>query len=414
MLIDEPERIISAIEQHTKLQRTEILARMKKKQEEFAGLINDAAAAYALAREMGIAMEDTKTVEFAKLSGVSAGAAGINALARVLHIFPVRTFERNGRQGRVCNIAIADESGSATLVLWDRDVDQVEKGAIERDSLLEIRGAHAKQSQQGIELHVGMSASVAKRGDAPAGARLPTKISELRAESNDVDVYCRITEDVTAKEFGRNGTKSELASCTVADDSGTVRLVAWEHNAAALKRFKKGDAIKVESGYAKQAQRGPELHVGKKGRIAPTNALLPALDELATTQSAQFAELKAGDVRKISAKITDFFRAVQYTACASCRKRIDVSPCPFCGGAAAQRYALSVMLDDTTMALNAVMFGDTVKKFLKVNALADDISPEVVANLKKEELVGRQMSAIARAKTNALSGQLELVVEEIL
>jgi ssDNA-binding replication factor A large subunit len=413
MLIDEPERIVSEIEKHTKLQRAEILARMKKKQEEFAGLINDAAAAYALAREMGIAVEDKQAIEFSKLSEVSAGAGSVNAVARVLHIFPVRTFERNGRQGRVCNIAIADESGSATLVLWDRDVELVEKGAIERDALLEIRGAHVKQARQGVELHAGMSTSVVKR-DVLAGARLPVKISELRSESNDVDVYCRITDEVAAKEFERNGAKSELASCTVADDSGAVRLVAWEQNAAALKRFKKGDAVKVESGYAKQAQRGLELHVGKKGRIAPTAALLPALDELTATPSAQFAELKAGDVRKVSAKITEFFRAVQYSACASCKKRIDVEKCPFCGGVAAQRYALSVMLDDTTMALNAVMFGDTVKKFLKVNALADDISPEVVANLKKEELVGKQVSAIARAKTNALNGQLEIVLEEIL
>jgi len=40
----------------------------------------------------------------------------------------VRTFERFGREGRVCNATVFDESGEIKLTLWNDDIDRIKVG----------------------------------------------------------------------------------------------------------------------------------------------------------------------------------------------------------------------------------------------------------------------------------------------
>src|SRR3989442_6697684 len=54
-----------------------------------------------------------------------------NLRATVVSISPVRTFTRqDGREGRVTNLELRDESGSCRFALWDADVGLVERGKI--------------------------------------------------------------------------------------------------------------------------------------------------------------------------------------------------------------------------------------------------------------------------------------------
>lgn len=39
-----------------------------------------------------------------------------------------RTFEKFGKQGRVCNVKIKDSSGTVSLTLWNEDIDKINVG----------------------------------------------------------------------------------------------------------------------------------------------------------------------------------------------------------------------------------------------------------------------------------------------
>ncbi len=41
----------------------------------------------------------------------------------------VRSFERDGNQGRVCNASAKDSSGEIILVLWNDEIDKVNVGS---------------------------------------------------------------------------------------------------------------------------------------------------------------------------------------------------------------------------------------------------------------------------------------------
>ena len=43
----------------------------------------------------------------------------VNITGKVIRVFPVRTFERQGKENKVANCIIADDTSNIRIVLWD-------------------------------------------------------------------------------------------------------------------------------------------------------------------------------------------------------------------------------------------------------------------------------------------------------
>ena len=52
----------------------------------------------------------------------------VDVVADVVDKGEIREFEKFGKQGRVCNAKIKDESGEISLTLWNEQIDQVNIG----------------------------------------------------------------------------------------------------------------------------------------------------------------------------------------------------------------------------------------------------------------------------------------------
>ena len=63
-----------------------------------------------------------------EISEVTSDSKDINIEGEVLEVGPVKTFLRMGRQGRVANAILKDDSGEIQLTLWNDQVDEVKKG----------------------------------------------------------------------------------------------------------------------------------------------------------------------------------------------------------------------------------------------------------------------------------------------
>ncbi|NIM44424.1 MAG: hypothetical protein GTO54_02140, partial [Nitrososphaeria archaeon] len=91
-----------------------------------------------------------------KLSELSDGMQDVSALVKVLRIYEPRGFSRDdGTKGKVVNLYVADETGSARLVLWDDDVGLVEKGEIKENDILKVKRAYVRERLEELEVHVG-------------------------------------------------------------------------------------------------------------------------------------------------------------------------------------------------------------------------------------------------------------------
>jgi len=94
-----------------------------------------------------------------KIAELMPGMRKANVAGKVIKAFPVRHFERNGKQGSVVNLIIGDETGSVRIVLWDTNhVELVEKNEIKEGDVVEVKNA----SDRDGELHLSGFSEIKK------------------------------------------------------------------------------------------------------------------------------------------------------------------------------------------------------------------------------------------------------------
>jgi replication factor A1 len=90
------------------------------------------------------------------------------------------------------------------------------------------------------------------------------KISELRTGQGSVNIEAAVIEISEAREFQKYGRTLRVATATIKDDSGTIKLSLWN---ADIERVKKGDTVKITNGYASEFQGEKQLTTGKFGKL---------------------------------------------------------------------------------------------------------------------------------------------------
>lgn len=138
------ERISSA----ANISREEIERKVEAKRAKLSGLVSKEGAAQIVAAELGINFEKEKM----KISELLSGMKKANVVGKVINISPVRSYSKNGKEGKVANLIIADESGNVKTVLWDTNhISLVEQNKISLDSVVEISNGQIRNG----ELHIG-------------------------------------------------------------------------------------------------------------------------------------------------------------------------------------------------------------------------------------------------------------------
>jgi len=138
------ERLLNSISKSSGLDKEEIEKRVVAKQDKISGLISKEGSAQIVAAELGINFDN----ESFKIEDISPGARRINTFGKIINLYPVRTFVRNGRESKVANLVIADETSNIKVVLWDTNhIDLVEKNKIIEGSVIEISNANARDNE---------------------------------------------------------------------------------------------------------------------------------------------------------------------------------------------------------------------------------------------------------------------------
>jgi len=136
--------LIERIAQSAGLSRDDVERKVEAKKAKLSGLISREGAAQIIAAELGISFEDHDL----KISELMAGMRKVSVIGKVVNIFPVREFEKNGRSGKVANFIIADETGSTRVVLWDvNHIDLIESERIKVGDVVEIKSGSTRDSE---------------------------------------------------------------------------------------------------------------------------------------------------------------------------------------------------------------------------------------------------------------------------
>ena len=145
------ERIVKA----SNLNKEEVERRIEARKAKLSGLISKEGAAQIIAAEAGVNLENQDL----KISELMPGMKRVNVIGKVINLFPVREFEKNGRKGKVVNFFIADDTSNLRVVLWDTNhIALIEKQEIKEGDVVEIKNASMRDS----ELHLSGFSDIKK------------------------------------------------------------------------------------------------------------------------------------------------------------------------------------------------------------------------------------------------------------
>src|SRR3989344_5935592 len=98
------------------------------------------------------------------------------------------------------------------------------------------------------------------------------QISSLKARQSKVEVEGEVTEVTEPREFSKFGNTGRVATATLKDSSGEIKLTLWN---ADVDRIHQGDKVKITNGYVGEFQGELQLTAGKYGTLEVLNGNEP-------------------------------------------------------------------------------------------------------------------------------------------
>ena len=138
---DNYNQLVEFISKNSGLALEDIERRIEAKQAKLAGLISKEGAAQVVAAELNINFDR----QIIKISQIVPGMRKINLVGKVINLFPVREYNKNGRSGKIGTFILADETSNIRTVLWDENhIDLIANGQIFNDCVIEINNANLR------------------------------------------------------------------------------------------------------------------------------------------------------------------------------------------------------------------------------------------------------------------------------
>jgi ssDNA-binding replication factor A large subunit len=191
--------LLERISSSAGIDKAEIEKRVEARRAKLSGLISKEGAAQIIAAELGVKFDNVQL----KISELMAGMKKVNVVGKVISIFPVRSFDKNGKSGKVANFMIADETGNSRVVLWDTNhISLIENEEIKQGDVVQITNASTREG----EIHLsGFSdlkkSNVVIEGVVKTEKSFVEKTIENLQEGNNVSVRGVVVQVFTPRFF---------------------------------------------------------------------------------------------------------------------------------------------------------------------------------------------------------------------
>nr|WP_318526196.1 OB-fold nucleic acid binding domain-containing protein [Methanobrevibacter arboriphilus] len=170
----------------------------------------------------------------------------VNIIARLIRVPKIRSYEKNGKDGKVTSLELQDETGKISYTLWNKDTGLINSLDIKEGDSLKILGASARERNGEVSLSHWDGRIVKGDFEVPEYEDKILKIAEAQ-EMKDVTLLGIVTKIQDTIEFDRaDGSKGAVKSIEVADDTGSIRVTLWGDDTKL--NINKGDIIKITGG----------------------------------------------------------------------------------------------------------------------------------------------------------------------
>ncbi len=239
------EDVIAKIVEKSGLSQAEVEGKIKEKLKNLSGLISKEGAAHIVANDLGVSLfEDFNGT--VKINKLLPGLRSVETAGRVKQVYEVRSFQtKDGREGKVGNFLLADDSGSIRVVLWNDQTSLMDK--LTPGVPMLIRDAYTRDNQGRSELHVNDRAKITLNPPnvnipeislEPSGASFSgavKKIKDLAEGDQNVALLGTVVQAFDIRFFDRkDGGQGYVLNMFLDDGSDNIRAIFFGRQALDL------------------------------------------------------------------------------------------------------------------------------------------------------------------------------------
>jgi len=147
-----------------------------------------------------------------KISDLGEGMENIDIFARIVRVFELNEFQREGETRKVVNCIIGDGTGTIRATGWNELAEAINR--VPEGTVVKIEGAYTKNGLKGIELHLGWNSRIIEN---PVIGFIIPEVKELSSASIEKKLISELKEgkksEVLATIVGLNKGKLLFATC---------------------------------------------------------------------------------------------------------------------------------------------------------------------------------------------------------
>lgn len=235
----------------------------------------------------------------------------------------------------------------------------------------------------------------------------------------NVDIAAKILK-IDRKDYESEKGKGKLAALTLADESGTIRLVLWNEEIERLEGIDEGDTVRVR-GFVREGLYGNELRIGRYGAISKSEEEINIADVPKRYERTAIAQLRENQYKEIRAALMQVFEGnAFYEVCPKCGSRVKEETNFKCDehGEVEPDHALVVsgIIDDGTANVRAVFFGENAEKI--INYKTDEARRAFMRKMDRAAVfervqLGRELLFEGAVRRNKVFDRIEFVVNNV-
>jgi replication factor A1 len=205
---------------------------------------------------------------------ITTDSKNFDVVGKVVSSYPAKTFsKKDGSDGKVLNLMVADLSGEIRTTFWDANATKVEEIIKKENVILQISNPQVKESTytNNLELSIGSYSSFNEVEDKslesvqatqkPKSESKEMEISEIEG-SGTLAIVTGIIVDVGQHTifFRKDGSEGKVGAFTMKDKTGQIRVTLWDDQTKHLTSLEEGMTVKVKNFAQREGQTGFELH----------------------------------------------------------------------------------------------------------------------------------------------------------
>lgn len=235
------------------------------------------------------------------------------------------------------------------------------------------------------------------------------KIKDILVGMKSVDVVGKVSRKYELREFSTEKRKGKVANLSLADETGSIRVVFWNDKTNEFLQIKEDDTIKIKGAYVRENTGRKELHLGDNSHVIinPAGVNIQAREKKEYDRK-HISELSDGMSAEIVGTIVQVFDIKFFEVCPKCNKRLRMRAESFeCDEHGTQQpsynYILNIYLDDGTSNIRVNFWKSQTQRLLKLddNQVLQFRSSALFEKYKTD-LLGEQIKILGRAKNNIM------------